>query len=129
MSLRSSGPWWNAGDPDYVVDLTLYEQTLTVTYVTGQIANASSIETFEGNFQGYPGYQVVHGQTLGAYEDYGLAAQLPTGYPSFFPPGSPAGAWGVAEGIGFDIVPEPSTMALLGLGVLGLMFRGVKKRR
>lgn len=131
LTLTDTGPWWNAADPgtEYVVDLTLYEQTLTVTYVNGAIANASSIETFQGDIQGYPGYQLLYGHTVGAYEDYGLAAQLPANYPSFFPVGSPAGAWGVAEGIRFDIVPEPSTMALLGMGVLGLMFSGGKKRR
>jgi hypothetical protein len=122
LTLKNTGPWWNAGDPgtQYVANLTSYEQILTVTYQNLQIMNASSIETFAGTFQGYPGYQILFGHTLGAYEGSGTVAQLPANYPTFFPAGSPAGAWGVGEGIRFTIVPEPSVMALMGLGALGL---------
>ena len=133
LTLKDPGPWWNAAEDgatgQYVVDLTSYEQTLTVTYVNYQIANASSIETFAGTFQGFPGYELLYGHTLGAYEGHTLAGTEPTNYPEFLPSGfTSGGAWGVAEGIRFDIIPEPATMGLLGFGVIGLVLHRRKKR-
>lgn len=127
ITLDDSGPWWNAGDAgtQYAVDLTSYVQTLVVTYVNQQIANASSIESFAGTFQGYPGYELLYGHILGAYDDAGVAP--PADYPAFEPGTSPFGAWGEAEGLRFTIVPEPATMGLLGFGLAAMAINRRKK--
>jgi len=125
LILKSDGgtaPWWGGGG-DYAFDLDYYFQTLTVTMAGGLVANATSTEVFEG---AYGTHRVRYGHTVGIYEGAGLL--LPPNYPAFEAalPGLIGGAWGTVEGSRFTIIPEPATLALVGIG---LAVMGLRRRK
>jgi len=128
MTLGDSGPWWGeVSSGTYTVDLTQYVQVLTVTLDNWTVAEATSTDTFAGTFEGYPSYEIVNGQAVGVYQ--GAGTVLPANYPSWEPASALSGSWGHVEAIRFTIVPEPATLGLVGLGLMGSWVMRRRARR
>ena len=126
LTLKSQ-PWWTGlGDGDYTVDLDSYSQLVVIEFSGGTPVFASSTESFYGTFQGYPQYSLV-GQASGAFVGQGAALPPPAAdWPAWVRSGAAGGvlngAWGETGLIQFRITPEPATIGLLGLGLVGVFF-------
>jgi hypothetical protein len=116
------GPWTEAGDGSYEVDLDFYEQTITTLWEGSQMLYGSSVESFAGTVVGTG--QEVTAKATGAYRDQGLS--LPSAdWPAWQPGAAVAGSWSEVGMIRMDIqpIPEPATMALLAAGGTALLRR------
>jgi hypothetical protein len=77
-----------------------------------------AVRAWESSFGSYAAAESGGGQ-------YGTSPTLPlssTGNPSAQPPGTPVDLVGL-QGFTLQVIPEPSTLALLGLGALALVVR------
>ena len=119
--------WWsgNPADPDYVIDLDFYAQTVTVMFVGGAPLFANSLESLHGLFRDYPAYSVT-GQSSGVLVNYGATLPL-AGYPDWIRDGAAGGilngAWGEVALLQLRIAPEPASLVLLGAGAALLALR------
>jgi hypothetical protein len=120
LTLKDSGPWWNPADGtgEYEVDITTYSHTTTYTYIDGVPVTYRTNLHVAGVFPDYPGYELSF--LVAAAAPVGEGSGPPADYPGFLPAGETVGAWGVAQKISMEIVPEPTAMALVltGAGVL-----------
>ncbi|MFW5839874.1 MAG: PEP-CTERM sorting domain-containing protein, partial [Planctomycetota bacterium] len=118
LSLKS-GIWTEAGDGDYAVDLTTFIQTTEVFMVDGEVLTATGQITAIGDFTDHAGYQLRYLNGISTFE--GSSEVAPVGYPSYL--GAEGGIYGTVSDIKLEIVPEPATMSLLGLGGLLVLRR------
>ena len=61
---------------------------------------AQAMQMDEGDLTAFQAYEALHGD-----------------FPGWLPPGETAGQWDVAQMIQMEIVPEPATVGLLGIGL------------
>jgi len=120
LKLKNTGAWWNAGDPgtEYDLVVTSYTHDTMRDLYNGQFVTATTIVHLTADFVGYPGYSVDF--LVSVAMPTGMGATPPLNYPEFAID-TTAGAWGVAQKIRMNIIPEPATLAVLGLG--GLLLR------
>jgi hypothetical protein len=120
LKLKDTGSWWNAGDPGTEYDLTITSfSNDTTKYFSGStFVSSTSLVHFVATFDAYPGSSVDF--VIAVAVPTGMGTTVPADYPAFGI-NAPAGAWGVAQKIRMEIVPEPATLAILGLG--GLLLR------
>ena len=71
------------------------------------------------------GFDANYGPTQSPYQTSWLLLEVNTGDPSF--PGGPS-AVGSPSAIGTVNVPEPGSITLMGLGLIGILAAGVKRR-
>lgn len=118
LTLDSTGPWGVISDPDYQFNITGYHHTTTHTYVGGSPVTYTTVVNMQGTYAGVPAREVSF--LVAVAVPLGESpTPLPANYPEFLPPGTQQGEWGILQKIRMEIVPEPATLALLGLG--GLM--------
>jgi hypothetical protein len=113
------------------VTVNSYSHNTQVTYVGGQPVEYSTTVQMTASFDDHPGYEVSF--IIAQAYMLGQGDTLPANYPAWQPPAgadpaswTPEGGWGIAQKIRMDIVPEPATMSLLGLG-LGVL--AIRRRR
>ncbi len=94
--LEASGPWGGAGAP-FVAPYDNYQETVTITYLGGNISSVTSNINFEATFIGYNdcmSLQIANGLEMGNTDSGPLA----TDYPGFLDPFCAAtrtlGSWG-----------------------------------
>jgi len=124
LVLKNTGPWWNAADAgtEYLLTVDSYAHDTTKTFDTGgNLIRAETQVVLNATFDGNPNataefiiaYAILTGSgttPLAGYPDFAIAA--------------PGGSWGNVQKIQMEIIPEPATMVLLGLG--GLLLRRKK---
>jgi len=134
MLMKDTGPWWDPGDSpgmtEYVVDITEYRHDVTIDPLGG----VTSLVTLRGIFPeftvGLDVYKVEVFLATAVREGEGLHPGA--GYPEYLPPGyTGEGHWGVVQQIQtlvtYELIPEPATLGLLGLGAVGILTR--RRRR
>ncbi len=110
-----AGLWTEAGDGDYVVDLTSFTQYTTVFVRDGVIEKSIGQIYMEGDIQGFGGvYSLRFLNAVSSLE--GASGSAPVGYPSYT--GNDGGIYGTVSNVQLEIVPEPATMSLLAFGGL-----------
>ena len=116
----SDGPWTEAGDGPYTVNLDYFTQTTVATEFDGVLVNSTGIINMQGTFAGYPGYQLNYLSAVSQVVGSGATA------PAYFPAiSTAAGLWGTVDNVQLQIIPEPATMSLLAIG--GLL--AIRRRR
>jgi hypothetical protein len=111
--------WWS---PDNIVPYTQIAAN-TVTF-NGFITAPVIATTGAATPGGATAWFIVKGSVTIAAVDYvgqTLPFQNPTGNPAASPPGTPANLTGWTSPVLLSPVPEPSTIALAGLGVASLL--------
>jgi len=138
LTLTDQGDWWNPLDlgDHYTVTVTSYTHTTQVRYSGGVPVEQSTIVEMSGTFDGYyPPYEVsflvaqalqIDEGDLAAFQAY---QAVHGDFPQWLPVCEDYGQWGVAQLIQMQIVPEPATMGLLGIGLGTLMLSGLRRRR
>ncbi len=128
MTLALTGPWGGAGDvADYAVSIGDYRHTTVNTYVMDSLVASTTIVEMMGTFDDYAGYELnfVVAVAIPAGEGSTIAAD----YPAWLPSSANSGAWGVAQKIRTEIIPEPATAALLGVGFAMVAVRRRRRNR
>jgi len=121
LILQEDAATWGVGDGPYTVELTSVTQSTILTLFNGIELTAIGAVSMTGTFPDYPGYEMTYLAATASIVGQGLAGDLPAGYPALT---APAGQWGSANIVKVQIIPEPTTMALLGLaGALAMIRR------
>jgi hypothetical protein len=107
-----------------VVDF--YQQNVTIISHGGVPLFANSVESFHGTFPAYAGYSLT-GQGSGVIVNQGVISP-PAGYPSWIPGTVVSGAWGNTGLIQIQILPEPATLGLMGLGLVATILARRRRR-
>jgi len=138
LTLTDQGPWWNPLDPGdhYTVAITSYSHLTVIRFDGGVPMEQATIVEMSGTFDGYyPPYEVsfvvaqalqIDEGDLAAFQAYQAAHG---DFPDWLPVCEDVGQWGVAQMIQMEIVPEPATMGLLGIGLGTLLLSGARRRR
>ena len=97
------------------------------TYVMGELVASTTIVDTRGTFVDHPGYALSF--LVAVAIPFGEGSVLPAGYPTWLPETATSGAYGVAQKIRLEIIPEPATMSLVGLGLVAMIVRRRELRR
>jgi len=134
MLMKDTGPWWDPGDSpgmtEYVVDITEYRHDVYIDPLGG----VTSLVTLRGVFPEFTvGLDVYTVEVfLATAVREGEGPHPGADYPEYLPQGYTGdGHWGVVQEIQtlimYELIPEPATLALLGLGAMAVLMR--RRRR
>jgi hypothetical protein len=122
VTLKSGGPWTGAGDGDYVVNVNNFSLSTLVQKFGGSTQITGTV-SMDGTFQANPAMKMTY-LTAVTKIDGGSPAAFPANYPALL---WPQGQWGSTSTTVMNIIPEPATMGVLGLGALCMLIR--RRRR
>lgn len=122
LTLKDAGPWWNAADSgsysEYVLTIDSYSHVTTKEYLNGTQIGFTTSVALNATFVEDPSMTVSF--LIAAAVPIGMGATVAPDYPDFAI-NAPGGAWGNVQKIRMEIVPEPATLVILGLGGLTLL--------